>query len=159
MSESITKGKLVTFHFTMFSLQGDILGSSENQTPLTYLHGLSPIEPPGLATHLEGKELGYTGEVILGPEEAYGERLLPAEESMDQIPKSQFGTEDIQPGMMFMANIGGKGDLPITVIEVKDEVVVVYYGHPLAGETLRFELRVMDVRDPTAEELKGFAAE
>ncbi len=145
MSEIIATGKRVTFHFKMFSMQGDCLGSSEGQQPLAYTHGVDPIDPPGLAEHLEGKPDGYEGEVVLPPEKAYGENLLPPEESVAFIPKESFEGIDLAPGMMLMANIGDKGDLPITVMEVRANDVVVYYGHPLAGQHLRFELKVISV--------------
>ena len=145
MSEIITTGKRVSFHFKMFSMQGDCLGSSDGQAPLSYVHGVEPIEPPGLAEHLEGKADGYKGEVILPPEKAYGQNLLSPEESMAMIPKDNFGDIDIVPGMMLMANIGEQGDLPITIMEIQGDNVIVYYGHPLAGQHLRFELEVISV--------------
>ena len=58
MSATITNGNKVTFHFTMFSMQGDVLGSSIGKDPLSYVHGVDPIEPPGLSEHLEGKLRG-----------------------------------------------------------------------------------------------------
>ena len=70
----------------MYSMQGDCLGSSEGQAPLSYVHGVDPIEPPGLAEHLEGKANGYQGEVILPPEKAYGQNLL-APEDFKSFPK------------------------------------------------------------------------
>ena len=145
MSETITNGKRVTFHFTMFSMQGDVLGSSQGQEPLSYIHGVDPIEPPGLAEHLEGKPYDYKGEVVLPPEKAYGEAMLSPQESMAMIPKDNFGDIDLVPGMMLMPNIGEQGDLPITIMEIQGSNVVVYYGHPLAGQHLRFEIEVVSV--------------
>ena len=152
MANTVSEGKLVSFHFTMYSMQGDVLGGSEGQPPLTYIHGHTPIEPLGLAKYLAGQEEGHDGEVVLAPEDAYGERLLPPEESVDSIPKAHFGDNEVFPGMMFMAEIGGKGELPITVMDIKEDQVIVHYGHPLAGQSLRFHIQVVEVREPTDQE-------
>ena len=40
-----------------------------------------------------------------------------------------------------------------SVLEVKEDVVVMDFNHPLAGETLHFNGEVIDVHEPTAEEI------
>ena len=122
--QQIENGKLVSFKFQMFSTDGDLLGGTQEE-PLSYIHGHTPIDPPGLEEHLYGKTLGYSGEVTIPPEKAYGLELLPPEQSMDTIPVSQFGDTEVLPGMMFMANIEGKGELPITVMKVENENAIV----------------------------------
>ena len=52
----IQKGCLVSVRFTMYSMDGDILGSTEGQPPLRYIHGETDIEPPGLVNYLSEKE-------------------------------------------------------------------------------------------------------
>ena len=156
MSNTVKNGKLIRFHFNMFAETGECLGGTEGQPPLEYIHGETPIDPPGLETYLLGKESGHKGEVTLGPTEAYGERLLPAEESIDKIPLEQFPLDDVVPGMMFVANIGNKGDLPITIMDIQGDAAIVHYGHPLAGQTLRFEIEVLDVNIATAADRQRF---
>jgi FKBP-type peptidyl-prolyl cis-trans isomerase SlyD len=152
MQEQVEKGKFVSFHFQMYTSTGECIGSSEGQPPLTYIHGETVIEPIGLMEYLEGKQQGHVGEVSLPPEKAYGEQLLPPKESADRLPQSAFGDMEITPGMMLMANIPGKGELPITIMDIMGDEVLVYYGHPLAGQTLSFEVSVIEVRDATAED-------
>ena len=45
-----------------------------------------------------------------------------------------------------------------SVLEVKDDVVVMDFNHPLAGETLHFSGEVIDVHEPTAEEIAALSA-
>ena len=156
MSDTIEKGTLVSFYFSMFTMEGDCLGGTENQEPLQYIHGETPIDPPGLEEYLDGKTAGHSGSVTLPPEKAYGQRLLPPEESIDQIPLEQFPMDEIVPGMMFVANIEGKGDLPITIMDIQGDVAMVHYGHPLAGQTLRFEVEIQTISKATDDERRLF---
>ena len=152
MTDTIQNGKLIRFHFSMYTMSGECLGGTEGQPPMEYIHGETPIEPPGLENYLSGKERGHKGEVTLAPKDAYGERLLPAEESIDRIPLEQFPIDDIVPGMMFVANIDGKGDLPITIMDIQEDTAMVHYGHPLAGQSLRFEIEVLDITTASADD-------
>ena len=115
---TVENGKFVSFHFQMYTAGGECIGGSEGQPPLSYIHGESVIEPAGLMEYLEGKEQGHVGEAVLPPEKAYGEQLLPPGESGDRLPLSAFGGMEITAGMMLMANIPGKGELPITIMDV-----------------------------------------
>ena len=147
---SITQGSFVAIQFKMFSMEGDLLASTEGQGPLRYIHGEMAIEPPGLMEYLEGKERGHVGDFVLPPEKAYGEAMLSPEESIDVLPLTSFPVGmEIAPGMMFMAEVKGKGELPITVMDMRDGQVQVYYGHPLAGQSLRFEVEIEEVRRAT----------
>lgn len=154
MTETITHGKLVSIQFIMYSMDGDILGNTED-VPFKFLHGITPFDPPGLSDFLDGKEIGFSGEVILPPEKAYGEKMLSEQESVAVLPLESF-PEDTVPGMMLMAQIGDQGELPITIMDIQGDDVMVYYGHPLAGQTLRFEVKVIDITDPTEEDMAAF---
>jgi FKBP-type peptidyl-prolyl cis-trans isomerase SlyD len=154
MSETVEHGKFVSFHFTMYAMDGDILGSTED-APMSYIHGVTPFEPIGLAEFLEGKIDGFFGEVVLPPEKAYGEALASKEDSIAVLPLDAFPYE-IVPGMTLMAQIGDQGELPLTIMDIRDDQVMVHYGHPLAGHSLRFEVTIVEVRDPTPEDIDRF---
>jgi FKBP-type peptidyl-prolyl cis-trans isomerase SlyD len=42
-----------------------------------------------------------------------------------------------------------------SVLEIKDNVVVMDFNHPLAGETLHFNGVILDVHDPTKDEIEA----
>ena len=114
-----------------------------------YLHGTGALIP-GLEKELEGKVAGDKLEVTVAPEDAYG---LRNEELLQTVPKEHFGdAPDIQIGMQFQAQ-SPQGPITVTIIDVKDDTVVVDGNHPLAGVVLNFKVEVKDVRDATAEEL------
>ena len=65
------------------------------------------------------------------------------------FPDTYQDFNDTSPGMMFMADIEGKGELPITIMDVSDGIAHVFYGHPLAGKSLEFEVEIEEVRQAT----------
>ncbi len=144
----ITAGNVVTLHYTLKNTAGDILDSSEGETPLSYLHGAQNIVP-GLEKALEGQAVGATFSVIVLPEEGYGLREEGLEETM---PLSNFeNPEEVAEGLEFEIEIGEAVEIA-TVVSVNGDTVVLDFNHPLAGETLCFDVSVLEIRPATEEE-------
>lgn len=145
---NISKDSVVTLHYTLKDDKDQTLDSSQGGEPLVYLHGSRNIIP-GLEEALEGKKQGDKFKVTIPSEKAYG----PYQDQMVQaIPKSQFPQQDLQAGMRFQAHTPN-GPVILTVVEVKENEVVVDGNHPLAGQNLHFDLEVAGVRQATEEEL------
>ena len=145
----ITKHKVVTIDYTLSNVMGTVLDSSAGNQPFTFVQGVGSIIP-GLETALEGKSSGDTFTVHIPPEEGYG----PRNEALTQVVSKDLfiDVKDLQVGMQFEAQTNaGKQLLTITRIEGND--VTIDGNHPLAGETLKFDVTVRDVRDATGEEL------
>lgn len=146
----IANDKVVTIHYTLTNAAGEVLDSSEGAEPLAYLHGHGNIIP-GLENALAGKTAGEKMDVSVAPAEGYGERVA---ELIQEVSRDLFDTEDdIKPGMQFHAQ-SDQGPRVVTVVEVTDTVVTIDGNHPLAGETLKFDVEITEVRDATAEELE-----
>lgn len=144
----ISANKVVSIHYTLKNGAGDVLDSSAGREPLAYLHGAGNIVA-GLEKALEGKASGDKLNVSIVPEEGYGPRH---DALVQDVPRDAFqGVDDIQPGMQFHAQ-GPSGPMVVTVVETSDDSVKVDGNHPLAGETLHFDVEVTDVRDATDEE-------
>lgn len=145
----IGDGKVVSFHYTLTDKNGEVIDSSEDDEPLTYLHGHENIIR-GLEEAMEGKQTGEQFEVEIGPSEGYGERN---EDLVEKVDKSNFDIPgELQPGMQFRAQFAG-GERIVTVHEVSGDQVVVDGNHPLAGQELKFDVEITEVRDATPEEL------
>lgn len=145
----IAEQKVVSIHYTLKNDDGEILDASAEDNPLKYIHGTGSIIP-GLEKKLTGKSAGDKLSVSVGPSEAYGER---SETLVQQLPREVFqGVDEIEKGMQFQAQ-SASGATLITVTEVEGDQVTVDGNHPLAGETLNFDVEVESVRDATAEEL------
>lgn len=146
----IAKDTVVSIDYTLTDKDGSILDKSKAQEPLAYLHGSGNIIP-GLEEALDGKSAGDSIQVTVLPEKAYGLR----DESLTQkVPRKLFNaTQDIKPGMRFHAE-GEHGHNTVTVTAVDTEHVTVDANHPLAGQTLNFDVNVIEVRAATGEEME-----
>ena len=146
----IAHEKVVSIHYTLTNQEGTVLDSSSGSEPLAYLHGFGNIIP-GLENALEGKETGEKLSVTVEPEQGYGAR---DEQLVQAVPRSAFkGVEELAPGMQFQAQ-GPQGTRLVVVTQVAQDVVTVDANHPLAGQTLHFEVEVSEVRAATAEEIE-----
>lgn len=146
----ISPNKVVSIHYTLKNDAGQVLDSSEGREPLSYLQGAGNIVP-GLEKALEGKSAGEKVDVKVAPEEGYGPRH---DGLVQDVPRDAFqGVDEVKPGMQFHAQ-GPSGPLVVTVIESDAETIKVDGNHPLAGETLHFDVEVTDVREATEEEME-----
>ena len=146
----VAKDKIVSIDYTLKSGQGQVIDSSEGREPLTYLHGGGNIIP-GLERHLEGKSTGDVVQVAVPPDEGYGPRH---DQLVQKVPATTFagaGVTEVQPGMQFRAEANGQSRV-VTVVKVDPDGVTIDANHPLAGQTLHFDVTVRDVRDASAEE-------
>lgn len=145
MSTAVGADRAVSIKYTLSGSDGNVIESGQ----IDYLHGYGNIIP-GLEQALEGQETGALLEVEVPPGLAYGERM---EVEPQRVPRQAFPPDmDIQPGMQFHARGPDGETLPVWVIGVEPEAVVIDPNHPLAGETLKFDVEVLTVRDATEEE-------
>ncbi|HEY7373749.1 MAG TPA: peptidylprolyl isomerase [Polyangia bacterium] len=140
--------KAVTFHYSLRDDDGTVLDSSDGRAPLTYLHGEGNIVP-GLEKALEGKQAGDEVKATVPPEEGYGKR---DESNIRNIPRRKLPEGKLAPGMRMQLRTD-QGPLVATVLAVKGDYVTLDANHPLADKTLHFDVKVVDVRDATDEEL------
>ncbi|WP_018719372.1 FKBP-type peptidyl-prolyl cis-trans isomerase [Arhodomonas aquaeolei] len=146
----ISKDKVVAIDYTLKDNDGEVLDASPEGQPLQYLHGAGNIIP-GLESALEGKAAGDDVSVTVEPAEAYGER---DDRLQQEVPMEMFqGVDKVEPGMRFQAQTQA-GTQVVTVAAVDGETVTVDANHPLAGQTLNFEVKVSEVREATDEELE-----
>ena len=142
--------KVVTLHYILTDNEGRVIDKSDDGS-FAYLHGASNIIP-GLENALSGKSAGEELTVSVSPEDAYGAR---DEAMLQQVPKNMFeDTNQIAVGTQFHAQ-GPNGEmLVVTVMEVQEEHVLVDGNHPLAGVDLNFDVKIIEVRDASEEEVE-----
>ncbi len=146
----IETNKVVTIDYTLKNAGQEIIDTTEGDEPLAYLHGMGNLVP-GLEKALEGKAAGDSLQVVIPPAEGYGER---DEAKVGKAPLSEFAeVGEVTPGMQFEAE-GPDGSDMVTVISVEGDTITLDANHPLAGETLHFDVTVRTIRDATDEELE-----
>ncbi|NWO06443.1 MAG: peptidylprolyl isomerase [Alteromonadaceae bacterium] len=167
---SIAAHRVVTLHYVLSDVLSDVSrddasdvtgGSTEKRAqqnvlddsaergqPLEYLHGHENIVP-GLERALEGQPEDAELSVTLMPAEAYG---LREEALVREVGRSAFGSAELSPGDRFQTE-GEAGPQIVTVLSVGADQVTVDTNHPLAGRTLRYDVRILGVREATRAEL------
>jgi len=149
MSECITDGKVVYFHYTLTNPEGEILDSSQDREPLGYLHGAQNIVP-GLEQQLTGRSVGESLTAVVPPASGYGIRN---DEAVHSLPKSAFPEDmEIHPGMPIALEAEGGAVVHCFIISIEEETVVLDANHPLAGVTLHFDVEITGMRDANEEE-------
>ena len=141
---NIQNKRVATFHYKLKDDNGEVISASPEDNPLTYTHGTGAVIP-GLEKALEGRIKGDEFSVTVPPEEAYGEKNPALFAVMKREALS--GVDEIEPGMQFQAQ-DNKGNMQvITVTAVNEDSVTVDRNHPLAGMSLNFHVKVVDVKE------------
>ncbi|MBL4705604.1 MAG: peptidylprolyl isomerase [Flavobacteriales bacterium] len=143
---------VVTMHYVLKNDNGDVIDqSNEERGPLSILQGHGNIIP-GLEEQLLGKLKGEDFTAIVEPEHAYGEY----QDNMVQVvPLSGFNAdegEELQQGMQVQVETN-QGPAVAMVTKIDNEEVTLDLNHPLAGETLHFEIEIIDVRAGEKDEI------
>ena len=145
----ITKHSVAALEYTLTNDQGEVLDSTQGRGPLAYVHGTESIIP-GLEAELEGKAAGDAFQVRIAPTEAYGERN---EEMVQSVARDQLPTGELEVGMQLQAQSEGGDAFLVTVVEVGESEVKLDANHPLAGVALNFDVKVVEVRSASEEEI------
>lgn len=138
----IKKGDTVFVHYTGKLDDGTEFDSSEGRDPLEFVMGGGMIIP-GFETAVEGKNTGDKVSVRIPPAEAYGERN---DEMVVIVPRAEV-PDHIEPeeGMLLQIAVD-EGELDVMVSRVTDDEIELDGNHPLAGESLNFDIEVIDVK-------------
>jgi FKBP-type peptidyl-prolyl cis-trans isomerase SlyD len=143
------KDKVVTFHYTLKNAAGEQMETSRDKEPMAYLHGANNIIT-GLEKAMEGRAIKDEFSVTVEPEEAYG---LRNENNVQRISLKRLrGVGKISPGQILNLQTNN-GQVQVTVLKVGKFNVDVDANHPLAGQSLTFDVEITDIRDASEEEL------
>ena len=151
MSASVvTKNKVVSLIYAVRNQKGELF--EYRDLPVMYVHGSGVDLFPKIEEALEGRAIGDRVVVQLSPADAFGEH----------DPKLTF-TDDIDNAPVELRRVGAefeaqnaKGEsIVLVVTRVEADKITVDANHPLAGQTIAFEVTVRDIRDATPEEIRN----
>lgn len=151
MPEKIENGLVVTLQYKLFLDNDEFIEESAADDPLVYLHGYENIIP-GLEKALEGLAVGDEKVVTVSAEDAYGEY---DDEGVMEVPAEDLPTDlEAEEGMVLqITDRDGEASLA-EIIEIADDgAIVLDFNHPLAGEDLKFEVKILDIRPASETEL------
>ncbi|EEZ92550.1 MAG: peptidylprolyl isomerase FKBP-type [Candidatus Parvarchaeum acidiphilum ARMAN-4] len=137
VDETIKKGDKIQVMYTGYLEDGSVFDSNEGKEALSFEVGAGRIIK-GFDDAVIGMKIGESKSITVKPEEAYGERH---EEMVIKLPKTQFQGEEIKEGMMVSSNNG----MQATVVSVNENDVTLDFNFPLAGKTLKFDIKIVAI--------------
>ena len=145
----VRKNKVVSLTYTLRNERGDVFEYSD--LPVAYMHGAGSDLFEKIEHALEGRRVGEHVTVKLSPEEAFGRHdpKLTFSDDIDNVPP-----ELRRVGARLEAENARGERMTLTVTAIDDGCLTVDANHPLAGQTVTFEVTIEDVRDATADELR-----
>ncbi len=146
----IGKDTVVTLTYQLSTIAGELLEEAEGDAPATYIQGGYDGIFPKVEAALEGKSVGAELDLLLEPEDAFGEY----DAELVRVEPADLFPEDVRVGMQLEgASEDGHEVMLYTVTDVAEGKVVVDGNHPLAGQSLRLQCRVQEVRVALPEEV------
>ena len=147
---TVQDGMVVSLDYTLSLDGGQVVDSSSGHAPLDFIQGHGQIIP-GLEQALAGMAIGDGKAVTVVASDGYGEvdpgafQLLP----FDAFPSDM----ELSPGLQLQVRDETGRVFPVKVTEVRNDGVLLDFNHPLAGENLHFQVKVVGLRPATREEL------
>lgn len=143
MAEQAKQGDKVAVHYTGKLDNGEVFDSSRERDPIVFEVGSGQVIP-GFDEAVQGLAVGESREIRIDPENAYGERR---DDLVVDVPKTQFpdGGEP-EVGRQVQVQIAPGQDRVARITEVSDENVTLDLNHPLAGQTLNFDVELVEIR-------------
>lgn len=153
----VDKNKVVTmtYELRLNDENGDVIQKVETKRPFVHLFGAGTLLP-AFETNLQSLKAGDKFGFALTADEAYGN---PTDEAIIELEKKIFeidgifDAELVDVGKVITMQDQSGNPLDGKVLAIKDDVVVMDFNHPLAGENLYFSGEIMEVRDASDEEL------
>ena len=142
---TVSDGKTISMEYTLTLENKKVVDTNVGGEPLTFTQGTHEIIP-GLETALEGMKAGDSKQVTVAPEQAYGE-VNP--QAIQEVPIDQIPPDARKVGVQLQGKDGQGRMVHPKVAEVKEQVVVLDFNHPLAGKTLYFDVRILDIQKAT----------
>jgi FKBP-type peptidyl-prolyl cis-trans isomerase SlyD len=147
---TVQNDAFVAIEYTLTLGSGEVVDQSPAGKPLGIIMGNGQIIP-GLESALVGRNLGDAFAVDIPAADGYGD---VDEEMIQTMPRKNFPNRaDLDVGMVFQAQTP-HGAVSFRVKKVLEDDVIVDFNHPLAGEKLHFDVKIVEVRETTAEDLQ-----
>ena len=138
---NIREGSTVSITYTLTLDSGDIIDSNVGGQPLSYTQGTEQLIF-GLEQALEGKTAGERLQVIVQPEEGYGQA---SEDAFIEVPLDHLPEDGRKIGAQMTA-VGPEGqELQGVVTSIEETSATLDFNHPLSGQVLHFDVTILSV--------------
>lgn len=141
---TVSSGEEISIEYTLKLEDQSTIDSNVGEEPLKYIQGNNEIIP-GLETALEGLKVGDRKEIKVAPADGYGEVDSAAFEEVD---KSRIPPEALVVGTPIEGQDPSGRPIHAKVHLIKESTVVLDMNHPLAGKTLYFDVKILEIQAP-----------
>lgn len=149
--QTIGANKVITMQYSLTNSSGVVVREARGK-PVTYLHGAGALFPK-LERELESHCVGDIVTARLLPEDAFGKRDV---ELLHQIPLVELPPGDnVEVGGRLIGKDEEGNEITFAVTAIEDGIARLDGNHPLAGQSLVFEVEIQAIRDATAEEISA----
>ena len=133
-------GDVVRVHYRGTLADGTEFDNSEGREPLEFKLG-EGVVIPGFEAAVQGLAVGEKRTVTITPDQAYG----PKNEMLVQrVENDTFAEEPYVGGHVDLVAPDGSR-LPGVITSVDETGAVLDFNHPLAGQTLTFEVELVEI--------------
>lgn len=139
---TIATGSKVSIEYTLTLGDDQVIDTNVGGQPLQYTQGSGQIIP-GLENALSGKKDGDNLKVTVSPEEGYG----PVnEEAIIEVEVTNLPAEAREVGKQVQGQTPDGQTVQAQVVEMREQIAILDFNHPLAGKTLHFDVRILGVQ-------------
>ncbi len=147
--EVVENNVVVSMEYVL-TVDGEVVDSSEETGPIEFIQGSGEIIP-GLEHGIDGMRVDENRSIVVPATDGYGE-YDPS--GVVSVPREQFpGDMELEPGVQLVVKDQEGHMLDASVAEIQEENILLDFNHPLAGKELNFDVTVLNLRNPTDEEL------
>ena len=140
---TVSEGKTISMEYTLTLEDNNVVDTNVGKDPLKFTQGKHQIIP-GLEAALEGMKKGETKQVTVSPDQAYG---TPNPQAVQEVPIDKIPEAARKVGATLQGKDAQGRMVHPRVTEIKDQVVVLDFNHPLAGKTLNFDVKIIDIEN------------
>jgi FKBP-type peptidyl-prolyl cis-trans isomerase SlyD len=149
-TDSVQKDVVVSMEYTL-QVDNEEIDSSKGQDPLQFLVGHGNIIS-GLEREMIGMKIGESKDVVIAPADGYGEF---DEEAFITVPRNEFPNDiPVEEGTELTVKDDSGQSRYARIDTIEGDKVTLNFNHPLAGDELHFNVKVIGLREPTTEELE-----
>jgi len=147
---ALKKNQVVTISFVMKDNTGLVIEETTKSKPFAFISGSEQVLPK-LEENIGEMLIGSKRTVIISPEEAYGQY---SDSMIQNVKRSEFPSDvTLEEGMDFIADTPDGRQMPFIIRNIDGDNITLDFNHPLAGQTLTFDVELISLRDATSEEI------
>lgn len=142
-NKTITSQSAVSLHFVLKLADDSVAESTyHQQTPAKFVMGDGSLTP-GIENALLGLQVGDKKSFMVSPQDGFGE-TNPAQ--IYTLPRQQFPADlTLEPGLIISFTQPNQVEVPGIIRSIEGDLVIVDFNHPLAGQSLKFEVEILGI--------------